>query len=78
MFFFVFSKFISVEKQVDSLLDTLPSFIEKCKRFQDVGHEINSRYNRHVHYRKRPRISHAWVSISSKDFLRLIFSGEGS
>lgn len=39
----IFQDFIHVEKEVDSLLDTLPSFIEKCKRFQDVGQEINSR-----------------------------------
>ncbi|XP_028404258.1 conserved oligomeric Golgi complex subunit 8-like [Dendronephthya gigantea] len=39
----IFQDFIHVETQVDSLLDALPSFIDKCKRFQDAGQEINSR-----------------------------------
>ena len=46
-FSFLSGKFICVEKQVDSLLSTLPSFIEKCKRFQDIGQEINSRCDTH-------------------------------
>lgn len=36
-------QFIHVESQVNSLLDALPSFIGKCKQFQDVGLEINLR-----------------------------------
>ncbi|XP_046853689.1 conserved oligomeric Golgi complex subunit 8-like [Xenia sp. Carnegie-2017] len=39
----IFEDFIRVESQVDSLLNTLPSFDEKCKHFQDVGQEINLR-----------------------------------